>query len=73
MSTTTHAPAHTPPAHPSALRWTLPLDGALSFVLPPLLMASVPVLVWAQTPAWLLGAVLIAACVVLGGCGVVMA
>ncbi len=62
-----------PPIRRSPLRWTLPLDGAGSFLLPPTMLASVPLLAWAQTPAWLIGAVLIAACVILAGCGVAMA
>ena len=61
------------PIHRSPLRWTLPLDGAGSFLLPPAMLASVPLLAWTQTPAWLIGVVIIAACAVLGGCGVVMA
>lgn len=60
-------------ARRSPLRWTLPIDGSLSFVLPPVVLAGVPLLLWAQTPAWLIGAVTIVAAGVLGGCGVVMA
>ncbi len=55
------------------LRIVLPLDGSVSFLLPVVLMAAVPVLVWLDPAAWVLASVVIAAAVVLGGCGVVIA
>ncbi len=57
----------------SPLRVTLPIDGSGSFIFPVLLLAAVPVLAWLDLSAWILGSVVIAAAVVLGGCGVVMA
>lgn len=61
-----------PPSY-RLLRLVLPLDGSASFLLPVLLLAAVPVLVWLDVSVRLLGAVLIGCAVVLGGCGTVMA
>lgn len=55
------------------MRWTLPIDGSGSFLLPVVLLAAVPLLLWVQPPSWLIGAITIVAAGVLGGCGVVMA
>lgn len=55
------------------LRVVLPLDGSASFLLPLLLLASVPVLIWFEPPVWLVGSIVIGSAVVLGSCGAVMA
>lgn len=56
-----------------ALRLVLPLDGAGSFLLPVVLLLAVPVLVWLDPPAVMVGAAVIGSAIVLGGCGAVMA
>lgn len=60
-------------ARRSMLRWTLPVDGSGSFLLPVVLLAAVPALVWLQPPAWVLATVVFVTAIVLGACGVVMA
>lgn len=49
------------------------LDGSFSFLLPVLVLAAVPVLVWLDPPAALVGAAAIGSAAVLGGCGIIMA
>lgn len=60
-------------ARRSLLRWTLPIDGSGSFLLPVALLAAVPALVWLQPPAWVLATVVFGAAIVLGACGLVIA
>lgn len=55
------------------LKVVLPLDGSASFLLPVVLLAAVPLLLWLDLSMRLVGAVVIGAATVLGACGALMA